>query len=171
VEIDRIGLLLVDFHHVGYHRGHSGAECHVRINFCLLECLSGNQNDGTPYFFSSVPWMVSHVLFFLFLLVSNISVVMSFGFCLALLPLLSLDPALAKLVFGNGHSMLQRIPADELSCPEEHLAKMFPTSSTPGGKAMPKDDDNNNNHDGDMETGEAENETIVSTGCGLVSVS
>jgi hypothetical protein len=118
-------------------------------------------------FIPSGPWMVSHVLFFLFLLVSNIPVVMSFGFCLALLPLLSLDPA---LVFGNGHSLLQRIPADELSCPEEYLAKLYPPTSTPGGKAMPKDDDNNN-HDGDVEAGEAENETIVSTGCAHVSVS
>lgn len=64
---------------------------------------------------------------------------MTFGFCFALLPLLSLD---LESVFGREQVCFLRIPADELSCPEEYLAKNFP--------------------DEDVETGEDEKETIVS---------
>lgn len=54
---------------------------------------------------------------------SGIPVAMSFGFCFALLPLLSLDP---ESVFGINHTLIRRIPADELSCPEEYLEKHAP---------------------------------------------
>jgi hypothetical protein len=84
---------------------------------------------------------------------SNLPVVMSFGFCFALLPLLSLDP---ESVFGSGQTLIQRIPTDELSCPEEYLAKMASTSTS--SKVMPEDEE----FDNDVETGEVENDTIVS---------
>ena len=51
-------------------------------------------------------------------LYSGIPVAMSFGFCFAVLPLLSLDPS---SVFGQNHTLIQRIPSEELSCPEEYL--------------------------------------------------
>jgi hypothetical protein len=79
---------------------------------------------------------------------------MSFGFCLALLPLLSLD---LESVFGAGQTLLQRIPIGELSCPEEYLEKMFPPPLP--SKVVPEDDDD------DVENvGEVEKETIVSSG-------
>jgi hypothetical protein len=68
------------------------------------------------------------------------------------LPLLSLDP---ESVFGSGHTLIQRIPDSDLSCPEEYLEKIAP----PPSKTL--DDDDEDDDEGDVETGEVENETVV----------
>jgi hypothetical protein len=75
---------------------------------------------------------------------------MTFGFCFSLLPLLSLDP---ESVFGSGHTLIQRIPDSDLSCPEEYLEKIAP----PPSKTLDDDEDD----EGDVETGEVEKETVV----------
>ena len=49
---------------------------------------------------------------------------MSFGFCFALLPLLSLEP---ETVFGRGHKLIKLIPFSDLTTPEEYLDKIQPT--------------------------------------------
>lgn len=77
---------------------------------------------------------------------------MTFGFCFALLPLLSLDP---ESVFGSGHTLIKRIPDEDLSCPEEYLEKIAPPP--PLVKAV--DDESGS---GDVESGDAMEETMVS---------
>jgi hypothetical protein len=75
---------------------------------------------------------------------SGIPVAMSFGFCFALLPLLSLNP---ERVFGPNHVLIRHIPADDLSCPEEYLEKSH--------MAVPVKETN----DGDLEAGKAVNDS------------
>jgi hypothetical protein len=48
---------------------------------------------------------------------------MSFGYCFALFPLLSLEP---ESVFGEGHKVIRHVPVSELTTPEEYLQKISP---------------------------------------------
>merc|ERR1711935_1213095 len=54
----------------------------------------------------------------------GIPVSTSIGFCLVLLPLLSLD---LDTIFGQGH-FIRRIPESELSTPEGYLESLRPSS-------------------------------------------
>jgi hypothetical protein len=62
----------------------------------------------------------------------------SFGFCLAMMPLLSLD---SIKVFGEGHTLIRHIPYSELSCPEEYLDKIL------GGEGEANDVDDEEQND------------------------
>ena len=70
----------------------------------------------------------------------SISVAMSIGFCLAVIPLLSLD---MQSVFPDtgGGAFMRRIPLLELSTPEEYLQLIAPPPSTsPPGNESSGDD-------------------------------
>lgn len=71
---------------------------------------------------------------------SGIPVAMSFGFCLAMMPLLSLD---STKVFGEGHTLIRHIPYTELSCPEEYVNILNGGGDGEAGKEVDDDEEQN----------------------------
>mmetsp|Transcript_6476 Transcript_6476/g.7274 ORF Transcript_6476/g.7274 Transcript_6476/m.7274 type:complete len:866 (+) Transcript_6476:189-2786(+) len=74
----------------------------------------------------------------------GIPVSTSIGFCLVLLPLLSLD---LDTIFGQGH-FIRRIPESELSTPEGYLESLRPAASVP---LPPEEEDSMIEYDDAME--------------------
>ncbi|KAG7351681.1 urea transporter [Nitzschia inconspicua] len=95
-------------------------------------------------FFWLILTMIATGAVFVLLDTIDIPVAMSFGFCFALLPLLSLDP---ETVFGSGHTLIKRIPEEDLSCPEEYLDKIAPPP-------VMKEMDEEGKDDNDVEAGD-----------------
>ncbi|KAG7365781.1 urea transporter [Nitzschia inconspicua] len=100
-------------------------------------------------FFWLILTMIATGAVFVLLDAVDVPVAMSFGYCFALLPLLSLDP---ETVFGSGHTLIKRIPEADLSCPEEYLDKIAPPP-------VMREMDEEGKDDNDVEAGDDNNKT------------